>query len=102
GNNRPLGGIATKYPDPRQLQNTWFVGSAGLGGGRGGGGGAGSQATVTLADGSKLDGTLVRQDDFLVIVTLADGTRKSFARSNGVPKVEIKDPREAHKGMAMK
>jgi cytochrome c oxidase cbb3-type subunit 3 len=102
GNNRSLNGIASKYADPRTLQNAWFQGGGGLGGGRGGGGGAGSQVTVTLADGSKLDGTLVRQDDFLVIVALPDGTRKSIARTNGVPKVEIKDPKEAHKGMAMK
>ena len=104
-NNRSMNGIATKYPDPRQLQNAWFVGSGalGAGGGRGGGGSAGNQATLTLADGSKIDGTLNRRDDFLVIVPLADGTRKSFARdAAGFPKVEVKDPREAHKGMAMK
>jgi cytochrome c oxidase cbb3-type subunit 3 len=99
--NRSLNGIATKYPDPRTLQNTWFVGAAGFGGGRGGGGG-GQQATVTMADGSKLEGTLVRKDDFLVVLTLPDGTRKSMARHDGVPKVEITDPREAHKSMAMK
>jgi len=101
--NRSLNGIATKYPDPRTLQNTWFVGSGGLGaGGRGAGGGAGQQATVTMADGSKLQGTLVRKDDFLVVLTLPDGSRRSIARSNGVPKVDVEDPREAHKGMAMK
>ena len=101
GNNRPLNGIATKYPDPRNLQNTWVAGGGGFGG-RGGGGGTGNQATVTLVDGSKLEGTLVRQDDFLVILTLPDGTRRSFARTNGVPKVDVKDPKDAHKGMAMK
>ena len=30
-------------------------------------------------------GTLVRQDDFLVVLTLPDGTRRSMARTNGVP-----------------
>jgi cytochrome c oxidase cbb3-type subunit 3 len=97
---RSLNGIASKYPDPRMLQNTWFVGAAGVGGR--GGGGAGQEAVVTLADGTKLEGTLVRNDSFLVVLTLPDGTRKSFARTDGVPGVEIKDPREAHKGMAMK
>jgi cytochrome c oxidase cbb3-type subunit 3 len=99
--NHPLNGIATKYSDPRTLQNVWFTGSAALAGGRGGGGGTGNQVTVTLDNGTKLDGTLVRQDDFLVILTLADGTRKSMARTPGM-KIETKDPREAHKGMAMK
>ena len=53
-------------------------------------------ATVTLADGSKLEGTLVREDDFLVVLMLPDGTRKSMARTNGVPSVEVKDPKAGH------
>jgi len=50
----------------------------------------GNPATVTMADGSKLTGTLVRKDDWLVILTLPDGTRKSMPRNNGVPKVDVK------------
>ena len=57
--------------------------------------------TVTMADGSKLEGTLVRKDDFLVVLTLPDGTRKSIARTNGIPKVDVKDPRDAHKKMVL-
>jgi mono/diheme cytochrome c family protein len=99
-----LKGIGSKFSDARALQNGWVAGSSatfGGGGGRGGGG-TGNPATVTLADGSKLEGTLVRKDDFLVVITLPDGTRKSMARSNGIPKVDVKDPSEAHKSMAMK
>ncbi len=99
-----LKGFATKYSDPRSLQNAWVAGAAGanpFGGGRGGGGGAGNPVTVTMADGSKLEGTLVRRDDFLVILTLADGTRRSIARHDGVPKVDVKDPNEAHKKMVI-
>jgi mono/diheme cytochrome c family protein len=100
---KSLNGIGSKISDPRALQNAWFVGSSSaFGGGRGGGGGTGDPVTVTMADGSKLEGTLVRQNDFLVIVTLPDGTRKSMARTNGIPRVEVKDPHDAHKGMAMK
>ena len=94
-----LKGIASKFPDPRALQNGWVSGSSGGGGGRGGrggGGGGGLPAVVTLADGTRLEGTLVREDDFLVILTLSDGTRKSMARTNGVPRVEVKDPRAGH------
>jgi hypothetical protein len=47
-----------------------------------------------MADGSKLEGTLIRKDDFLVVFTLPDGTRKSIARNNGIPKVDVKDPKE--------
>ena len=98
-----LKGLASKYPDPRNLQNAWVAGAAAanpFGGGRGGGG-AGNPVTVTMADGSKLEGKLVRKDDFLVILTLPDGTRRSIARHDGVPKVEVKDPNEAHKKMVL-
>ncbi|HVY94036.1 MAG TPA: cytochrome c [Bryobacteraceae bacterium] len=94
-----LKGIGTKYDDPKTLQNTWV--SGGGGGGRGRGGGAGGQATVTLANGQKLEGRLARKDDFLVVLVLADGTRKSIPIENGVPKVEVKDPQEAHKKMML-
>ena len=49
-----------------------------------------------MADGSKLEGTLVREDDFLVVLMLPDGTRRSMARTNGVPRVEVKDPKAGH------
>jgi cytochrome c oxidase cbb3-type subunit 3 len=98
-----LKGIGSKFADARALQNGWVSGSsATFGGGGGRGGAAGGAATVTMADGSKLEGTLVRKDDFLVVITLPDGTRKSIARNNGIPKVDVKDPNEAHKSMAMK
>jgi cytochrome c oxidase cbb3-type subunit 3 len=100
-----LKGIATKFPDPRALQNAWVAGSSsafgfGGGGGRGGGGG-GNPVTVTMADGSTLKGTLVRTNDFLVILNLPDGTRKSIARHDGVPKVDVTDPQAAHKKMVL-
>lgn len=93
-----LKGLASKFADPRALQNGWVSGSTStFGGGRGGRGGSGNvPAVVTLADGSKLEGTLVREDDFLVVLILPDGTRRSMARTNGVPRVEIKDPKAGH------
>jgi cytochrome c oxidase cbb3-type subunit 3 len=95
-----LKGIGTKYEDdPKALQGAWVAGRAGgFGFGRGG---AGQQATVTLANGQKLEGRLVRKDDFLVVLMLADGTRKSIGRDNGVPRVDVKDPQEAHKKMIL-
>jgi cytochrome c oxidase cbb3-type subunit 3 len=98
-----LKGIGSKYPDARALQNAWVAGSGGRfgggGGGRGGGAG-GSPVTVTLADGSKLQGTLVRKDDWLVIMNLADGTRKSMARTPTM-KIEVTDRSDAHKKMVL-
>ena len=99
-----LKGIGAKYPDARALQNAWVAGSGGRfggGGGRGGGGGAGNPVTVTMADGSKLEGTLVRKTEWLIVMTLPDGTRKSMARNDGVPRVDVKDPQEAHKKMVL-
>jgi len=93
-----LKGIASKYPDARMLQNTWVSGGGGGGrGNRGGGPTKPTSVTVTLANGQRLQGTLIRKDDFIVTLTLADGTRKSIARDGDVPKVEVKDPDEAHK-----
>jgi len=98
-----LKGIAGKYTEPRSLQNAWVAGTSAdspFRGGRGGGG-SGNPVTVTMPDGRKFEGKLVRKDDYLVILTLADGTRKSIARDGDVPKVEVKDPSEAHKKMAL-
>lgn len=93
-----LKGIASKYSDPRTLQNTWVAGAADGGrGGRGGDRGKPSKVVVTMEDGRKLEGTLVRKDDFIVTLILADGTRKSIARNNDMPKVEVHEADEAHK-----
>jgi cytochrome c oxidase cbb3-type subunit 3 len=101
-----LKGFGSKFPDARALQNAWVGGTAsafgGGGGGRGDSAGVGLPATVTMADGSKLEGKLVREDDFLVVVTLPDGTRKSMVRTDGVPKVEVHDPMAGHKGMVLR
>lgn len=98
-----LKGIGSKYDDARALQNAWVGGSSGRfggGGGGRGGGGAANPVVVTLDNGTKLQGTLVRADDFLVIVNLADGTRKSMARTPGM-KLDVTDPQAAHKKMAL-
>lgn len=99
-----LKGLASKYPDdPRGLQGAWVAGTAAgvFRANRGGGGGVGNPVTVTLASGEKLEGKLVKKSDFLVVLTLADGTRRSFPISNGVPKIEVTDPQAAHKKMAI-
>jgi cytochrome c oxidase cbb3-type subunit 3 len=99
-----LKGIASKYADdPRGLQGNWVAGTpAGVfRGGRGGGAGIGQPATVTLANGQKVQGKLVKKTDFLVVITLADGSRQSYARENGIPAVDVTDPQAAHKKMVL-
>ncbi len=88
-------GIATRVSDAMALQNFWVGG--GRGGGRGGAAPSVVTATVTEASGQKTEGRLVRLDDFYVVVALPDGTSRSFRRDGDVPKVEVKDPREAHR-----
>jgi cytochrome c oxidase cbb3-type subunit III len=98
-----LKGIAAKFDDARNLQNTWVSGGGGGrgGGGRGGEGGKPSTVTVTLASGQELEGRLIHQDDFIVTLVDKDGTRRSFTREGGVPKVLVHDPNEAHKKLAL-
>jgi cytochrome c oxidase cbb3-type subunit 3 len=100
-----LQGIATRVPDPKALQNLWVSGGATGGrGGRGGGRGAGGAAqnpraitvTVTPKPGEKVEGRLLRIDDFLVSLVLPDGTVRSFSREGAIPKVEIHNPLEPH------
>jgi cytochrome c oxidase cbb3-type subunit III len=95
-----LQGIATKVPDPKTIQNM-FVSGGGGGRGRGGGRGGGSiiTVTVTLPSGEKVQGPLVRYDDFIVILTEADGSVRSFRRDGDRPKVEIHDPLEGHRAL---
>jgi cytochrome c oxidase cbb3-type subunit III len=106
-----LQGIGSRYADAKVLQNTWVSGGAararGQGGGQGGGGwgGRGPQerqvttAAITLPSGEKVEGRLVRIDDFLVSIAQADGTQRSFRREGDVPKIEIKDPLAGHKAL---
>ena len=55
--------------------------------------------TVTLASGEQVKGELNRIDDFVVSLTQADGTHRSFRRKGDVPKVEVHDPVQPHLAM---
>lgn len=104
-----LQGVGARY-EPRTLQNVWVSGGTarargqGVPGG-GSGGGRGPQdrqattAVITLPSGEKVEGRLVRVDDFLVGIVQADGTQRSFRRDGDVPKVEIKDPLAGHRAL---
>ncbi len=109
-----LRGVGTRYGSPRQMQSAWINGAPvrqeGGAPARPMEAAAASKpvetasavkpsATVTTADGQQVSGTLVRVDDFVVTLVLADGTRRSFRREGDVPKVETKDPAHAHRAM---
>ena len=46
-----------------------------------------------------MDGKLGRIDDFLVTLTEADGTARSFRREGDTPKEELHDPIEPHRNL---
>jgi cytochrome c oxidase cbb3-type subunit 3 len=95
---KDMEGIATRTGDPMALQNHWVGGGAAGGRGRGGaGGGAQITALVTTSTGEKVEGRLIRIDDFSVVVQPTEGIARSFRRDGDVPKVEVRDPRDAHR-----
>ena len=96
-----LHSIGTKYSDPKVLQNTWVAG-----GGRPGRGAPANAsaaraviASVTQASGEAIKGRVVRIDDFLVTLELADGSTRTFRRDGDVPKVEVHDPLKGHRDL---
>ncbi len=96
-----LKGIAGKISDPRSLQQAWLMPGGGRGG-RGGRGGGGLEippttVTVTMRNGQKVEGRLLRIDDFLVTLTDANGNEQTIRRDGDVPKVEVHDPIEPHR-----
>lgn len=97
-----LQGIATRIPDPKLLQNSFVAGGRGR---RYGPAPAapGSRrtvtATITEQSGESVEGRLVRIDDFLVTIALADGTTRTFRREGDVPKVDVHDPMKTHRDL---
>jgi cytochrome c oxidase cbb3-type subunit III len=97
-----LAGIGTRIDEAKNLQNNWVVGGGGGGrGGRGGGSGSSDRrkvtATVTMANGEKVQGQILRLDNFFVTLLLDDGRQRTIRREGDLPKVEVKDPLEFHK-----
>jgi cytochrome c oxidase cbb3-type subunit 3 len=104
-----LRAIATRVPDPMQLQNFWVSGGGGGGRGRRGGGPPPPTSskprdvmvTVTTSSGTQASGRLVRIDDFIVVLADSEGMQRSFRRDGDVPRVEIRDPLEPHKKLLL-
>ena len=93
-----LKGIASKISDPKTLQNTFLMPS---GGGRGPAEVKVSQAnvTVTLPSGEKVEGRLVRIDDFVVTLTDSEGAQRTIRRDGDTPLVETQDPLKPHRDL---
>ncbi len=90
-----LKGIGARVTDARTLQQRWINPSAG---------GRGvttrpTTVTVTMSNGQKVEGNLVRIDDFLVTLSPADGRQRTIRRDGDSPKVELKDPYTPHRNL---
>ena len=91
-------GIASRISSPLQLQNYWITGGGGRG--RGAAGGPVSRpvtVSVVQSTGAKVEGRLVRIDDFSVTLVGDDGMQRTFRRSGDTPKVQVNDPLEPHR-----
>ena len=91
-----LKGIGSRLADPTALQNYWISAAGALSRGGRGGRSRPMPVTVAPAQGQKVEGTLVRLDDFYVVVELADGTQRTFRRDGDQPAVTVRDPLETH------
>ncbi len=102
-----LAGLAARMASPTDVQNAWVAGGGRGGRGRGAAAAPGGDdkrtvtVTVTPATGDKIEGRLVRIDDFLVVVGMPDGSTRSVRREGDVPRVEIHDPLAGHKKLLL-
>lgn len=95
-----LNNIAGRIPDPKRLQDAWLAGGTREDEPEG----AASTprtvtATLSLPSGGTVEGKLVRVDDFLITLALADGSKKTFRRTGDTPNVVIHDPLKAHRDL---
>jgi cytochrome c oxidase cbb3-type subunit 3 len=92
-----LKGAGSKY-DPATLQDRIVMprGGAGRGAAATGPSPTSITATVTTPDGKTYKGLPMNYTDFDVTLRLDDGTTRTWARENGIPKVELTDPLQAH------
>ena len=97
-----LSKIATRIPDPKRLQDAWLAGGTREEQEQPEGTGSTARtvtATVTLPSGETVQGKLVRVDDFLITLTLPDGSEKTFRRTGDTPKIDIHDPLKVHRDL---
>jgi cytochrome c oxidase cbb3-type subunit III len=104
-----LKGFGAKFTDHKLLQQSWLMPGSGRGfGGFGPPAGPSpvrvspTMVSVTLASGETMQGRLGRIDDFIVTLTTADGTFRSFRRVGDTPRVVVTDPLAPHKALLPK
>jgi cytochrome c oxidase cbb3-type subunit III len=100
-----LKAFATKFDDPRMLQQAWIMPAAG---GRAMGQVAmpvhvpPTTVSVTTPSGQTMEGKLVRIDDFTVTFIDPDGYERTFRLKGDQPKIVIHDPLAPHRELLAK
>ncbi len=89
-----LKGIGSRIPEPKMLQQTWLM--PGTRGSSPDIKAPHKTVTITTPAGDKVEGPLVRIDDFYVTVALADGDSRTFLRDADKPLVQVHNPLEGH------
>jgi cytochrome c oxidase cbb3-type subunit 3 len=92
-----LAGIASRIPDIALLQSTWVGGVTAVLGRVAPEPKSPTMVTVSPRNGPSISGRLLRMDDFVVVLALADGTQRSFRRERESPLVEVNNPLEGHR-----
>jgi cytochrome c oxidase cbb3-type subunit 3 len=92
-----LQGLANQFSDPKKLQNAWVAGGDPRRESKPGPDRKTVTVTIALPSGEKLEGPLVRIDDFLVAVQLPDGTQRTISRVDSHPEVTLHDPMQTHR-----
>ena len=94
-----LSKIATRISDQKHLQDAWLAGGTSEESEADPPSARTVTATITLPSGEAVEGRLVRVDEFLITLTLADGSQRTFRRTGDTPKVVIHDPLQAHRDL---
>jgi cytochrome c oxidase cbb3-type subunit 3 len=93
-----LSNLASKLHDPKQLQDAWLSGGTPQEEDDQSGARA-VTAQITLPSRETIDGKLVRQDEFMITLQLADGSQRTFRRDGASPAVVLHDPLKVHRDL---
>jgi cytochrome c oxidase cbb3-type subunit 3 len=93
-----LSNLASKIHDEKQLQDAWLAGGTPQEEDAQSGPRA-VTAQITLPSGETIDGKLVRQDEFMITLQLADGSQCTFRRDGASPSVVVHDPLKVHRDL---
>jgi cytochrome c oxidase cbb3-type subunit 3 len=87
--NDDLQGVGGRYIDEMELQSNWLMPQEA----------SAVMVTVITQEVDEVTGELARIDEFVMSMTLADGSRRSFRRRGELPKIIINDSLQPHRDL---